>query len=178
LNIVEVRISKAFVMAALTALLVLGVTACGGDDGGASQDGGTTSSSKEGGFQPAPLRVSGDDPGLREAAEAMHAFYIARASDQWDATCSLVAKPMLEKLEQLASQSERKGCAELLEAFTTPMSAAAWRDITTVDADSLRVDGAQAVLVYRGAGNEVYSMPMREEDGEWRVGALMATPLG
>lgn len=173
------EISRGFVMAALTALLALGLVACGGDDdGGPSQDGETASSAKEGGFQPAPLRVSGDDPELQEAAEAMHAFFVARASDEWDAACSRIAEPMLEKLEQLAVQSERKGCVGLLESFTTPMSDAAWRDVTTVDADSLRVDGAQATLVYRGADDEAYSMPMREEDGEWRVEALMATPLG
>ncbi len=170
--------SKVFVAAALAALLALGLAACGGDDDGGSPDGGTASSSKEGGFEPVPLQVSGDEPELREAAEAVHGFYVARASDEWDAACSQVAQPMLEKLEGLAAQTEVKGCPEFLESFTTPMSNAAWREVTVMDAESLRSEGGRATLVYRGTGGETYSMPLREEGGEWKLEALQAAPSG
>ncbi len=171
-------------------MLTLGLAACGGDeDEGASPDGGTASSSKEGGsqtgggepgteFEPAPLRVSGDGAELREAAEAVHAFYTARARSDWDATCSRIAAPLLEKLEGLAAQTEQKGCAKFLEAFTTPMSAAAWRDVTVIDAGDLQVEGPQASLLYQGAADKAYSMPLRREDGEWKVEALMASASG
>ncbi|HWM54281.1 MAG TPA: hypothetical protein VNO20_02680 [Solirubrobacterales bacterium] len=181
-------IFKVLVAAALAALLALGLPACDDDDGGSS-DGETASSSKEGGsqtgggepgadFEPAPLRVSGDGAELREAAEAVHAFYVARARDEWSATCSRVAQAQLEKLESLAAQSERKGCTDLLESFSTPMSNEEWREATVMDAESLRVDGKQASLVYQGAGGETYSIPLHEEDGEWKVESLAATSLG
>ncbi len=183
-------ISKIFAVAALTGLLVLGLVACG-DDEGPSQDSGPTASSNEaesqgesgaGGsaadFEPAPLKVSGEGPELPEAAEAVHAFHVTRARDEWDATCSQIAEPLLEKLEGLASQSERKGCAEFLEYFTTQMSNAAWREITVMDATDLRVEGQQAFLTYRGAGGKVYSMPLREEGGEWKMEALSASAMG
>jgi hypothetical protein len=183
-------ISKSFVVAALTALLALGFIACG-DDEGPSQDSGPTASSKEaesqddGGaegsaadFEPAPLKVSGEGAELREAAEAVHGFYVARASGQWDAACSQIAQPMLVKLEGLAAQTEVKGCPEFLESFTTPMSSAAWREVTVMDAESLRSEGGRATLVYRGTGGETYSIPLREEGGEWKVEALQATPSG
>lgn len=174
-------------MAALVALLALALAACGGDDGNGSKDGETTSSAQEDGsqptsadsaaeFEPAPLEVSGEGSELREAAEAVHAFYVTRARGEWSATCSKIAQAMLEKLESLAAQSERGGCTELLESFTTPMSDEEWREVTVMDAESLRVNGQQATLVYQGAGGTTYSMPLREEGGEWKVELLAAAP--
>lgn len=189
--------------AAIAALLVTGLAACGGDDeGGGSSEGGTTtttaSGSKEGGFQPAPLEISGggseqfagagdgsiqsfgeesDEAELEAAAEAVHAFFVARAESDGDGACSRVAQPMLEKLDGLASQSERKGCAEVLEDFTTPMSDAAWRETTEMEAGSLRIGDEKAFLIYRGADDEVFAMPLVEEDGEWKVEELSATAL-
>jgi hypothetical protein len=178
-------ISKIAVAAVLALLLALALAACGGDDdGGDSQGAETTSAAQEGGsqpaadFEPAPLQVSGEGVELREAAEAVHGFYVSRARDEWNATCSAAAQVLLEKLEGLAAQSERKGCTELLESFSTPMSNEEWREVTVMDAESLRIDGMQASLVYEGAGGETYSMPLREEDGEWKVESLAATSLG
>lgn len=173
------------VMAALVALLALALTACGGDDDDSgSKEGETTSSTQEDGsqsttateFEPAPLKVTGEGSDLREAAEAVHAFYVTRARSEWSATCSGVAQALLEKLEGLAAQSERKGCTDLLESFTTPMSDEEWREVTVMDAESLRVNGQQATLVYQGAADTTYSMPLREEGGEWKVESLAATP--
>jgi len=187
---VKVGISKTITVGAIVALLSLALAACGGDDGGDSQGAETTSSAQEGAqqpttaggsaaeFEPAPLQVSGEGTELREAAEAVHAFYVSRARDEWSATCSRVAQTLLEKLEGLAAQSERKGCTDLLESFSTPMSNEEWREVTEMDAESLRVDGKQATLVYQGAGGETYSIPLREEGGEWKVESLAATSLG
>lgn len=183
-------IFKIIAAGALVALLALALAACGGDDEGDSQGAETTTSAQEGGsqpaaaggsaaeFEPAPLQVSGEGAELREAAEAVHAFYVARARDEWNATCSRAAQPLLEKLEGLAAQSERKSCTDLLESFSTPMSNEEWREITAMDAESLRVDGKQATLVYQGAAGETYSIPLREEGGEWKVESLAATSLG
>ena len=181
------KVFKSALAAALVALLALALAACGGDeDGGGSQSAETTSSSQEDGsqsaaasdFEPAPLQVSGEGAELREAAEAVHTFYVTRARDEWSATCARVAQALLEKLEGLAAQSERKGCTDLLESFTTPMSNEEWREVTVMDAESLNGGGTQASLVYQGAGGVTYSMPLREEGGEWKVESLAATSLG
>lgn len=188
--------------AAIAALLAAGLAACGGDDGDGSSEGGTTttttSASKKDGFQPAPLEISGggseqyadagdgsiqsfgeesDEAELEAAAEAVHAFFVARAEGDGDAACARITEAMLEKLDGLASQSERKGCAEVLEDFTTPMSDAAWEEITEMDAGSLRIGDEKAFLIYRGADDVVFTMPLREEDGEWKIETLTPTSL-
>ena len=52
------------------------------------------------------------------------------------------------------------------------------REITTVDAGSLRHEGEQGFLIYHGAGDVTYAMPLRDEGGTWKVAALSGTTLG
>lgn len=122
-----------------------------------------------------------DESELQEAAEAVHSFFVARATGDWDGACSYVSKSMTAKLEQLAKSStelEDKGCASFLESFTGQPTASEWRETTTVDAGSLRTEDKQAFLIYYGPGRTVYAMPLAEEDGTFKVGALAGSPLG
>lgn len=122
-----------------------------------------------------------DESELQAAAEVVHGFFVARAVGDWAKACSYLSKAMTEQLKQLADSStalKDKGCASFLEAFTTKLSAATWRDLTTVDAGSLRQEGEQAFLIYYGSGKTVYAMPLNDEDGEFKVGALSSNPLG
>jgi hypothetical protein len=118
---------------------------------------------------------------LQEAAEAVHGFFVARAEGDWTAACSYLSKSMTEQLEQLAQSSTQlkdKGCASFLEAFTSRLPASTWKEITTVDAGSLRLEGEQAFLIYYGApGKTVYAMPLAQEDGKFKVGALSGNAL-
>ncbi len=118
-----------------------------------------------------------DESDLREAAEVVHGFYVARAAGEWSEACSFMSAGLRERLEQLASKSEVKGCAPFLEAFTTQQSARLWREVTTVDAVSLRQDGEEGFFIYRGARDDVYAMPLLVEDDEWKVTSLSATTL-
>lgn len=123
----------------------------------------------------------GDESELEEVAEIVHSFYVARAEEKWEEACSYLAKSNVEQLEQLASQSPQfkgKGCAPILEAFTQPLPASVNREITTVDAGSFRHDEEQGFLIYRGAENTVYAMPLRNEDGVWQVAALSGSAIG
>jgi hypothetical protein len=122
-----------------------------------------------------------DESELQEAAEAVHGFFVARATGDWAKACSYLSQAMTEQLEQLAASSttlKDKGCASFLEAFTSKLSASSWRDLTTVDAGSLRQEDEQAFLVYYGPSKAVYAMPLAAEDGEFKVGALSGNPLG
>ncbi len=121
-----------------------------------------------------------DESELQEAAEAVHGFYVARAEGQWETACSYLSKSNIEGLEKLASQSRRSqgaDCATVLEAFTRPLPAEVEREITTVDAGSLRREGDQGFLIYYGAGHETYAMPLKEEGGSWKLTALSGTTL-
>jgi hypothetical protein len=112
---------------------------------------------------------------LQEAAEAVHGFFVARGTGEWEKACSYMSASLREQFEQLG---ENKNCAAFLEGFTTALPASTWREITTIDAGSLRHDGEQAFLIYYGApGKTVYAMPMKDEGGEWKVGALSGNAL-
>jgi hypothetical protein len=179
----------------------------GGQKGGSGQKQGGGGSGGEGsggsGSVATPLKVSGGgsaqfrvkggdnsiqeygeergESELEEAAEALHGFYVARAEEDWSGACSYLAKTVLKQLEQLAGQSPQlkdKGCAAILHAFTRPLPASVRRETTIVDAGSLRSEGEQSFLIYYGEGHTVYAMPMKQEDGGWKVTLLAATPLG
>jgi hypothetical protein len=122
-----------------------------------------------------------DESELQEAAEVVHGFYVSRAAEEWDRACSYLAKSNIEQLEQLANQSAKSqgaDCATVLKAFTRPLPASVEREVTTVDAGSLRHEDEQGFLIYYGAGHATYSMPLRNEDGTWKVAALSGTALG
>lgn len=122
-----------------------------------------------------------DESELQEVAEVVHGFYVSRAAEEWDKACSYLAKSNIEQLEQLAdrsAQSKGADCATVLKAFTRPLPASVEREITTVDAGSLRREGEQGFLIYSGAGHVTYAMPLRDEGGTWKVAALSGTTLG
>lgn len=127
----------------------------------------------------------GDEGGeseLQEVAEIVHAFFVTRAEKKWEQACSYLSQANIEQLEQLAAQSPQfkdKGCAAVLQVFTRPLPAAVQREITTVDAGSFRRDDEQGFLVYYGAPERtVYAMPLRNEDGTWKVSALSGSAIG
>jgi hypothetical protein len=117
---------------------------------------------------------------LEEAAASLHDFLVARAEGDWPTACSHLTKTVAQQLQQLASRSGQlsgAGCAKILEALTPPLPAKVQKESTIVDAGSLRTEGEQAFLIYRGAEGKVYAIPMKPEAGAWKVGALAATPL-
>jgi hypothetical protein len=121
-----------------------------------------------------------DESELEEAAEAVHGFFVARATGDWEGACAALSKAMTEQLEQLAASStslKDKSCASFLQAFTSKLSASEWQAATTVDAGSLRQEGEQAFLIYYGADKTVYAMPLSVEDGRFKVSALSGDTL-
>ena len=118
---------------------------------------------------------------LQEVAEIVHGFFVARAEEKWEKACSYLSKGNTEQLEQLAAQSpqlKNAGCGQVLKAFTRPLPASVQREITTVDAGSFRREGDQGFLIFYGADHTAYAMPLRSEDGTWKVTALSGTTLG
>ncbi|HET7485956.1 MAG TPA: hypothetical protein VFJ64_11365 [Solirubrobacterales bacterium] len=177
-----------------------------GPGGGSSQakakEGGKSSGESSSSVETAPLKVSGggsaqyrvksgdnsiqnfgEESGeseLEEAATSLHDFLVARAGEDWVTACAHLSKTVGRQLEQLASRSSKlsgAGCAEILATLTPPLPAKVQKESTIVDAGSLRTEGEQAFLIYRGAEGAVYTIPMKPEGGAWKVGALAATPL-
>ncbi len=122
----------------------------------------------------------GDEGQLSEAAETVHDFYARRATGDWAGACALLSKSLTQRLEQLAKstpQAQGTDCPSFLAFSTADLSAAEWRQITTVDAGSLRYEGEQAFLIYYGPERTVYAMPMIGEDDTWKVNALTSAAL-
>jgi hypothetical protein len=123
----------------------------------------------------------GKESELQQAAEAVHGFYVARGEEDWARACSYLAKQVVSQLETLASRSPKlkgKGCAVILHALTSPLPPSVKREMTLVDAGSLRHEGETGFLIYRGAEKKVYAITLHQEDGAWLVASLGATPLG
>lgn len=180
-----------------------GAKASPGGEGKGGGGGGSAKSKPSGGQSPVatPLEVSGggsapfrtkggdnsiqnfgeesDESELREAAEALHGFYVARAEEDWGRACSYLSKEMASQLTQLASRLKEpgKGCGDALHALTRPLPASVRRETTVVDARSLRHEGEQAFLIYYGAEKTPEAMPMKPEGGAWKVGGLAPIPL-
>jgi hypothetical protein len=117
---------------------------------------------------------------LEEGAAAVEAFFNARAEEDWPTACDQLAGPVLAKIERLATSAtdlEDKSCPSFLGAFTR-LSAKERKDSKVVDAGSLREQGRRAFLIYYGAGEVVYSMPLSLEGEAWKVASLSSDRLG
>ena len=100
----------------------------------------------------------------------MHDFLVARAEEDWPTACSHLTKTVAQQLQQLASQSGQlsgAGCAKILAALTPPLPAKVQKESTIVDAGSLRTEGEQAFLIYRGSGRN--GLRDTDEAGRWRL---------
>lgn len=121
----------------------------------------------------------GNESELEEAATALHGFYAARAVEEWRRACANLSKTVTEQLEVLAARAKnggRKDCPAALAAITPSLPPKVEREITAVDAASLRVEGDRGFLIYRDGEGTVYAIVMAHEGG-WKVGALAGVPL-
>lgn len=141
----------------------------------------------------APYRVKDGDNSIQEygqeadasefdgAAVALHNFLDARAEGNWAATCNYVSKAITESLEKLAAQAKQlkdKSCAALLETLTNPAAEPALKaEAEQANVRSLRTEGKRAFILYTGPHATIFSMPMANEDGVWKVSSLSGYPL-
>lgn len=119
------------------------------------------------------------------AAAALHAFYDDRAARNWDAACTHLAVSAVAAMEAAAKQVAKaqggqvlEGCAEVLRAFS---SAATHQSLVeaaeSIDVGAFRVEGDHGLLLYHGVRGHDYAIQMIREDGAWKVGGLVGTPL-
>lgn len=118
---------------------------------------------------------------LRQAAEAVHAFFVARVRGEWARACDLLAKSERQGLEGLvsgSSGSDGDGCPAALGAIARQISPTSARELTAIDAAGLRREGEQAFLIYTGPpGRTAYAIPLYLEGGAWSLGAISGAEL-
>jgi hypothetical protein len=141
----------------------------------------------------APYRTKGGDNSVQEygeeaetsefdaAAEVVHNFLDARAEGNWAAACNYISKSIAESLEKLAAkakQLEDTSCAGVLEKLTNPAAKGQIKaEAEEANVRSLRTEGERAFILYTGPKGKIYSMPMADEDGTWKVASLAGYPL-
>ena len=160
----------ALIAAALGAALL---AACGSSASGSDQFRDKTDSG---------LLDFGEESGsgeLEEAEGAVQSFFSARSREDWPATCAQLSRALLAKLEHLATSStelQDKSCPSFLETFLR-IGKQEREEGAAIDAGSLRQQGTRAFLIYYGAGEVVYAMPLRKEGAAWRVDSLSPKQL-
>jgi hypothetical protein len=177
-------------------LLSLCLGACGAEDATTSGPevlrgtGAKTAPLKVSGGSSAQFRVKGGDNSIQEygieadavdleaAAKVLHRYLVARAERKWGLACTYLTPRQVDQLIQLAASSPQldgKGCGSVLAALLGGVSGSAARDLTVIDAVSLRSQGGQSYLLYRGAGDTGYFAPMIKQGAIWRVASLEPT---
>jgi hypothetical protein len=167
--------AKWLVVALIVAALATAfLAACGGSISGSAQFRDKTDS---------PLLDFGEESGeaeVEEATEAVHGFFRARAREAWPAACAQLSQAVLAKIEHLATSATDladKSCPSFLEAFTS-LTAQERRENTVVEAaGSLRQQGDHAFLIYYGAHEVVYAMPLTREGEFWKLASLSSKAL-
>jgi hypothetical protein len=114
------------------------------------------------------------------AAESLHAYLDSLAAHRWAAACRYVSLGLIAQLQQLSQlskqQSNVEGCPETLATINGKTAQSTLIAAATADVASLRVKGDHAFVIYRGADDHPYAMPMAREGREWRVGSLAGVP--
>jgi len=165
------RLLAVLVVAVLAAILL---AACGdsGSGGGTEQFRGQTKDPV------LEFGTEGSDSELAQAEDAVGEFLVARSEGNWEATCAQLSAAMVGKLEHLAGSSTSlrdTSCPSFLETFVRlPKSE---KNETTVSDGGLRQQGAKGYLVYYGAGQVIYAMPLDREGDSWKVAAITAKRL-
>jgi hypothetical protein len=168
------RLLAVLVVAVLTAAL-LGACGDSGSAGGSDQFRDQTKS---------PLLDFGEEGSeseLEEVDATVSDFLAVHSKEDWDATCALLSKPMLDKLELLATNStglKDTSCPAFLSAFVVLSPEDKSESAEIEQGGSLRRQGAKGYLIYSGADDVVYAMPLDKQGSEWRVAALSPQRLG
>lgn len=119
-----------------------------------------------------------------EAATTVQTYLNARQAGDWEVACSHLGGNIQAMVDRLVAQAQKagsdlNGCAGVMQALTDKTPPAALRQGATIDEVlSFRVDGAQGFLLFVGPpGETLFSVPMRLEAGEWKLGTIAPITL-
>jgi hypothetical protein len=181
------------VAVALTLATALG--ACGGSSGSAQTEGsksaeaskGSTSKKTEASRQFITKGGNNEIPKFGKEADAEERELVssiveenlkARAAGDWAGQCSSLAVSVIKTLEKTASPLTGQSCAKALEAEAAKVPRYLLANNMTGPIAALRIGGKSGYALYHGTEGVDYAMPMTNEGGEWKVGALLPIKLG
>jgi hypothetical protein len=129
------------------------------------------------------IQEYGEEQDSEERAEAMKpitALYRALESGDWTTVCSTyLSQPNIEQIKMLAEKSpkiEGSDCAAVLGGLN---QTAGVRGPDTPDGEivAFRTEGDTGFALWWGIDGKGYAMPLKSEDGAWKLTALAPTPL-
>jgi hypothetical protein len=92
-----------------------------------------------------------------------------------------MSSSLIVTIERVASMSQRQprphGCPQVLAALSLGATKKGLAEVATADVGSMRIDAGRGFLLYHGAHDIDYAMPIVLEGGEWKVTSLEGTPL-
>ena len=93
------------------------------------------------------------------------------------ATIKEVVEPKKKTAKTIAAPET---CPDALKKLAEPFPDTEIARIDTLAGpiSALRIKGAKAYALFHGTDKKDYAMPMEQEDGQWKVGALLAISLG
>ncbi|MET0559948.1 MAG: hypothetical protein ABW065_14995 [Solirubrobacterales bacterium] len=119
-----------------------------------------------------------DTSELEEAEEAIVNYLDARAKANWAKSCEYLAALATEPMEKLAESSpalKGKDCGEIVGALSAQVPKSALASPVTEGIASVRFKGDRGFALFHGPGGARFFMPLVKEDGEWKVGSLVAS---
>jgi hypothetical protein len=112
----------------------------------------------------------------REAASVVLAENLeARAEGDWAGQCASLNAQGIESIEG-NPKNKGKGCAVSLEGEAATVPKKLLENPLEGEIDVLRVKGTKALALWHGKGND-YAMAMENENGQWKVAALLISTL-
>jgi len=121
-----------------------------------------------------------DDEQAALIAESARGFFKAQAKKNWADACFYLAAAVKEQFAEFASQAPEPvptDCPSLLEELGQAVPNSARKQAAKVRVRNVRLEDEQAFVLYIGARREWYALPVREEDGGWKVTAIAGVPL-
>jgi hypothetical protein len=122
--------------------------------------------------------VEANESSRREASIALATYLNARAEGNWNGACSLLASQPTQQLEKLAGN--KADCAEVLGATGKGTSSQPGSSITEVLSfrGEGEISGNPSYLIFKGPpGQTLFSMPMYQQGGAWKVGLAQPSEL-
>jgi hypothetical protein len=118
---------------------------------------------------------------LEAASEVLAENLEARETKDWAGQCASLSAQVVKRVEsERPPVGAKPGCAARLEEQAPGAPAVVFRDtLAGGQIDALRSKDNKAFLaIFHGTDGRDYEMPMKMEDGEWKVDALTLIILG
>lgn len=116
-----------------------------------------------------------------QAAAALHGYLDARAEGEWQQACAHLAPGLAAQMQQLggaqAKGVEAPSCPQLLASLSGGIPPQVLREAALADVVALRLQGQSGFLLFHGARDTDFFIPMSRREGEWRVAAIAPSPL-